>query len=226
MFEQLGLSNSAPLSIPTLLANLILAGILVMALSWHYLRYARTYTNRADLAWVLPFIALTTVLVISVVKSSLALSLGLVGALSIVRFRTPIKEPEELAYLFMAIAIGLGMGADQRLPTVVATLVIALLLMLRSGTVDRRSEHNLYLNLELPQPSDDEDVLQVINDTLSAHVSFLDMRRLDIRDDALQATYLIDCSDGKALSGLVRALRKGLPGVAVSVVEQRGFLGA
>ena len=226
MFDQLGLTAPAPLSIPTLLANLFLAAILVFALSWHYLRYARTYTNRADLAWVLPFIALTTVLIISVVKSSLALSLGLVGALSIVRFRTPIKEPEELAYLFMAIAIGLGMGADQRLPTIVAVLVIALLLMLRSGTVSRGTEHNLYLNLEVAQSRNEEDLLQLINDTLAAHVSSLDMRRLDVRDDTLQATYLIDCEDGKALSGLVSALRKGLPGVAVSFVEQRGFLGA
>ena len=47
-------------------------------------------------------------------KIFLALSLGLVGALSIVRFRTPIKEPEELAYIFLAIAIGLALGADQK----------------------------------------------------------------------------------------------------------------
>ena len=47
------------------------------------------------------------------VKSSLALSLGLVGALSIVRFRAAIKEPEELIYLFLTIAAGLGTGAGQ-----------------------------------------------------------------------------------------------------------------
>ncbi len=41
----------------------------------------------------------------------LMLGLGLVGALSIIRFRTPIKEPEELAYLFLAIAVGIGLGA-------------------------------------------------------------------------------------------------------------------
>ena len=71
-----------------------------------------------------PFVLLTTVLVISIVKSSLALSLGLVGALSIVRFRTPIKEPEELAYLFLCIAAGLGLGANQTLPTIIAIILI------------------------------------------------------------------------------------------------------
>jgi hypothetical protein len=75
-------------------------------------------------------------LIITIVKSSLALSLGLVGALSIVRFRTPVKEPEELAYLFMAIAIGLGMGADYRLETSVGTiLILALVASPRSATI-------------------------------------------------------------------------------------------
>ncbi|HIL79776.1 MAG TPA: DUF4956 domain-containing protein [Myxococcales bacterium] len=48
-----------------------------------------------------------------VIKSLLALSLGLVGALSVVRFLTPTKESEELVYLFLAIALGLGLGAGQ-----------------------------------------------------------------------------------------------------------------
>ena len=56
-------------------------------------------------------ITMTTMLIISIVKSSLALSLGLVGALSVIRFRAAIKEPEELTYLFLTIAIGLGFGA-------------------------------------------------------------------------------------------------------------------
>ena len=77
----------------------------------------------------MPFIILTTILIISIVKSSLALSLGLVGALSIVRFRTPIKEPEELAYLFISIAIGLGLGANQVLATVISSLFILILMI-------------------------------------------------------------------------------------------------
>ena len=48
-----------------------------------------------------------------IVKNSIALSLGLVGALSIVRFRAAIKEPEELTYLFLVIATGLGTGSGQ-----------------------------------------------------------------------------------------------------------------
>lgn len=69
------------------------------------------------------------IIIISIIKSSIALSLGLVGALSIVRFRTPIKEPEELLYIFVAIAVGLGLGANQVMVTVVGFAVIVAVLI-------------------------------------------------------------------------------------------------
>jgi len=122
MSEALNLSQAPPLSILSLLMNLGLGAVPSLVLGWHFLKFSSTVSNRAEFAQIFPFILLTTTLIISIVKSSLALSLGLVGALSIVRFRTPIKEPEELAYLFMAISMGLGFGADQRLPTLVAGL--------------------------------------------------------------------------------------------------------
>jgi uncharacterized membrane protein YhiD involved in acid resistance len=152
MPPNLGITEPAPLSLAALLLNLLLGTILAIGLSWHYSRFGRTKSNRAELAQVFPLIVLTTILVISVVKSSLALSLGLVGALSIVRFRTPIKEPEELSYLFMAIAIGLGLGADQRLPTIVAYVLIltVLAVMRRLPNPYRQAKHNLYLNVEVP----------------------------------------------------------------------------
>ena len=68
-------------------------------------------------------LAITTTVVITVVKFSLALSLGLVGALSIVRFRAAIKEPEELIYLFLIIGIGLASGSGQHYISFVLTVV-------------------------------------------------------------------------------------------------------
>ena len=98
--------------------NLVIAFILSHILSLVYVKYSNSLSNKKIFSKNFYLITLTTTLIITVVKSSLALSLGLVGALSIVRFRTPIKEPEELAYLF--IAMGLGLGTDQRIPTLVA----------------------------------------------------------------------------------------------------------
>ena len=75
--------------------NAILVLLLGQVLAWHYCRYAKVLSNKRKNARMFVFIAATTMLVIMVIKTSLALSLGLVGALSIIRFRTPIKEPED-----------------------------------------------------------------------------------------------------------------------------------
>ncbi len=132
MEQKLGLLNQAPLSLTALLINLGIGVFLSLLLRWHFKHFGSTLSNREEFSQVCPFILLTTILIITVVKSSLALSLGLVGALSIVRFRTPIKEPEELAYLFIAIAIGLGLGADQRIPTLVAgPLILGVMAILK-----------------------------------------------------------------------------------------------
>ena len=100
------------------------------SLKIHYKKYGSTISNREEFSNIFPFILLTTTLVITIVKSSLALSLGLVGALSIVRFRTPIKEPEELSYLFICIAAGLGFGANQTLITLTSVILILLFMTL------------------------------------------------------------------------------------------------
>ena len=104
--------------------SLVCCIILSFALKYLYLEKSISLSNKSHIANVLPMLSLITFLVILIVKSSLALSLGLVGALSIVRFRTPIKEPEELIYLFLAIALGLGYGAGQIIPTTSIAIII------------------------------------------------------------------------------------------------------
>ena len=222
MDNLLGLTTPAPLSLTTLAINLLLGILMSSGLAWFYTRYGRSLSNRARFAQTLPVLALTTVLVISVVKSSLALSLGLVGALSIVRFRTAIKEPEELLYLFMAIAIGLGMGADQRLPTILAVAVILGYLFARQLVTPRPAKSNLYLNVLAP--TSDSSFAQ-INGLLTTHVESVDLRRLDRSPSALQATYLIACPNDKVLISLMDDLSAQLPECEFSFVEHDHTLG-
>ena len=76
---------------------------------------------------------LSTALVVIFVKSSLALSLGLVGALSIVRFRTPIKNPSDLGFIILVIASGVGIGSGNLLPTSMGVILINTLLFLEEN---------------------------------------------------------------------------------------------
>ena len=196
-----------------------------VALRWHYIKYGRALANRANLARIFPFITLTTLLVITVVKSSLALSLGLVGALSIVRFRTPIKEPEELAYLFLAIAIGLGMGANQVWGTLIAVPFIMVIVGLLSLSGRERREENLFLNVVIPTDGNGSEWFSRINETLSRHVDLADMRRADVADGEVQLTYFIRCDRNENLVSAMDDLQTCFPGASISFVEQQNYLG-
>lgn len=111
-----------------LMAMLLLGGILAMYIRFLYLR-SSPQTSGDSIAKVFPLLTVVTIAVIAVVKSSLALSLGLVGALSIVRFRAAIKDPLELVYLFLCIAVGLSLGAVQ-VWLAVALVVVATIFVL------------------------------------------------------------------------------------------------
>ena len=103
---------------------IILSLILSYLVKFTYLRVGKSLNDKSYFSDTFIPLALVTTLVITVIKFSLALSLGLVGALSIVRFRAAIKEPEELVYLFFVISIGLSNGANQFLLSIFATIII------------------------------------------------------------------------------------------------------
>ena len=176
-------------------------------------------TNRGLLAANFVLIALTTTLIISIVKSSLALSLGLVGALSIVRFRAAIKEPEELAYLFLCIAIGLGLGADQRMITVLAFAFIATVVALTAMVHRNKDGQNLFLNFETSE-DEGQNTLRRVIDVLKSKSRAVDLRRVDTKNKLLQASFLISVPESSVLEQIIRDLKTVQPDATVTFVEQ------
>lgn len=222
MLDTLGLSEKAPLSITALLISLVIGAALSLVIRWHFRKFGSTLSNREEFAQVFPFILLTTILIISVVKSSLALSLGLVGALSIVRFRTPIKEPEELAYLFVSIACGLGLGAEQTIPTVVSVLTILTFMGLFKIRRETYKNKNLFLSIDWePGENDNADkYLERVNEIITRHAISCDLRRYDIRDHSIEVTYFVDITHTENLSVLTDEIRGSFPGVGVTFLDQ------
>ena len=117
---------------------IILSLILAYCVKLTYLKVGRALNDKEYFSDTFIPLAVVTTLVITVIKFSLALSLGLVGALSIVRFRAAIKEPEELVYLFFIIAIGLANGANQFILSIVSTLIIISFLFFRKYLRERK----------------------------------------------------------------------------------------
>ncbi len=101
---------------------------------------------------------LITTLVIIAVTSNVVLSLGMVGALSIVRFRTAIKEPMDIAFLFWAIAVGIVIGAGMIPLAVIGSLFIGILMVLFANKKSTDNPYILVVNC-----ADDEAELNVVN---------------------------------------------------------------
>jgi len=224
------MNNPAPIQFPdvsieSLGINLGLGIALSALAAWHYSRRARTKVLRRDLGLVLPVIALTTLLVITVVKSSLALSLGLVGALSIVRFRTPIKEPEELAYIFLAIALGLALGADQREAGAMGVGVILAIIsftdLLRSK--DRRTEGNLLVTFDWSKEDGTAENLERATDLLGEICREVNVRRVDRGMDRLSLICLARFEGMEEVKRFSRSFEKEFPKGRFTLIDDSAF---
>jgi len=214
--------DQTPLSLNSLLINLIIGLLVSILIKTHYRKFGSTITNREEFSNIFPFILLTTILIITVVKSSLALSLGLVGALSIVRFRTPIKEPEELAYLFICIAAGLGFGANQTVLTLISILFILISVSAIRFKSRNKVEKNMYLTIELSETQNIEknEISKKINSILSEELKNFDLRQLDVKDNFFQATYIIAIDDVTMLENSIAKLNKSFPKISINYIDQ------
>ena len=214
--------DQTPLSLNSLLINLIIGLLVSILIKTHYRKFGSTITNREEFSNIFPFILLTTILIITVVKSSLALSLGLVGALSIVRFRTPIKEPEELAYLFICIAAGLGFGANQTVLTLISILFILISVSVIRFKSRNKVEKNMFLTIELSETQNIEknEISKKINSILSEELKNFDLRQLDVKDNFFQATYIIAIDDVTMLENSIAKLNKSFPKISINYIDQ------
>lgn len=146
-----------------------------------FLKYSKTVSSKNQVAQALPLITLITFFIIVTIKSSLALSLGLIGALSIVRFRAPIKEPEELAFIFMSVAVGIGFGSGK---IFISTSILAMILIFMHIYYHKKTSDNIDFNLSIE--FDKEEILQ----RFKKFELFLEKVENDLKKETLSANFL------------------------------------
>ena len=196
LIDQLNFNSNEAFSIVNYCINICACALLLYLLSIIYVKYGRSLSNRSQLSKVLIIVGVTTFIIISIVKSSLALSLGLVGALSIIRFRTAIKEPEELGYFFIAIAIGLGFGASQLLPTIIGALFLFVIIFLAGRTKVRNSvAQNILISLENTGDLDKNAIQADITAIISNNASRTELIRLHTAENSLSFNFLVVLSN-------------------------------
>lgn len=189
-------NQNIQLDLNNFIISLISVVILCLFIQFFYMKYSSTLSNRTHFSKNFVILGVTTCIIIMIVKSSLALSLGLVGALSIVRFRAAIKEPEELVYLFLVITAGLGCGAGQIKIIVVGILFALLIIYIYHFFYNKKNtEYTELINLAIIIDEDvnEDDINKIINEIklISKELNFISMSKtqtstslnLDIRPD-------------------------------------------
>ena len=200
--------------ISTILSFLICAAFLYLV-GIFYKRNSVSLGAKSHIASVLPLIGLTVFIVITVVKSSLALSLGLVGALSIVRFRTPIKEPEELGYLFLTIAIGLGFGAGFVFITPILTMLTLLILYLLKNSKAQTSSIGQYTFVV----SCDKTKYKTVDENLIKLITAIKLTRFEAIGERSTGYYSANLDPAYNLNNLISTLTEIDPTLEIQLVE-------
>ena len=209
---QLTFPAVAPVDVVGLLINLSFCVVASFLLRAVYVRKSISLSGKFHISTVIPMLAIVTFLVIMVVKSSL------VGALSVIRFRTPIKEPEELVYLFLAIALGLGYGAGQTMVTSVVFLVVIFVvyLWLSRRDVTHENEYNLLIDW-----TDTNASMSEILDRVAPFVKAMELRKYT-ESKAEKSVFLkVDARTISDIERLSKAVTDVAVGVACTVHEAR-----
>jgi uncharacterized membrane protein YhiD involved in acid resistance len=212
-------------SIPQFLLDTVILIIITSVLSILYQKFGNTLSNRKKFSNNFMLLSLITMMIISVIRTSLALSLGLVGALSIIRFRSAIKEPEELVYIFLSIALGLSFGAGERELAIIFFAVIAVVIVVKAilakkfNFLNTKSDQALYLSIKSKTNID----IAKINAVLDQNTHFIDLKRIDESSELTELLFLIKVNSVENIITIKDSIRKLDSNVELYVLNDEGM---
>ncbi len=193
--------------IVVLLVTTILSSIIF--LTYKYTYSGVIYSSRFNVSLVM--ITLITAIVMVVIGSNISVSLGMVGALSIVRFRTAVKDPRDTAFIFWGIVIGLACGTQNYHIAVFGSMLICIVLFIFRYVVKKDSKYVLIVK------GNRIDV-KVLESHILTMLKGYDCKGLYVTGDYVEAIY--DVRFNKEIDNTIIENIKTLPGVeAVNIVQ-------
>lgn len=156
----------ADLSIAGILMSLISAFLCSMVIYYVYRKFYRGIIYSSSFNILLVLVSIVTSFIVMTISSNILLSLGMVGALSIVRFRTAVKDPLDVGFLFFSIAVGITSGAGLYIMSFIATLFISMIYIL---LVQVKTFTKVYLLIVKFENSANEEVQKILK-TLKAEL--------------------------------------------------------
>ena len=211
LLSELLLNTSVEINLFSFVISLILSLVLALIVKYTYIKTSQSLSNREYFSDIFIPLSMITCLVITVIKFSLALSLGLVGALSIVRFRAAIKEPEELVYLFFVIGIGLANGANQYILATFATLIICLFLFIKlwfNQNQIKNNKENPDVNLvQINIKNKNIDITEIIN-LMKVNSNYLKLKSAQVDKDLEDYTFFIEFKNSNNMNNFIKTAKR------------------
>ena len=191
-----------PSSWLTILFSLVLAFAIGLFIAWIYRRNYRgvMYSNNFTLTLVL--MTLITCPVVMCIRESIALSMGMVGALSIVRFRTAVKDPLDTAYMFWSLTMGILLGAGQFFLTALTVVGIAVLITVLVQ-IQSKSQGSFLLVVRMGEEAD-RAASQIIGG-----IRIQKLKSKTVSSNGIEATYEVRLDKPDAILNKLRSV----PGV-------------
>ncbi len=155
----------ASISWQTILINLLLAFGLGIVVSWIYRWTHRGVSYSVSFVHTLVLLSSITAFVMMVIGNSIARAFSLVGALSIIRFRTPVKDTRDTAFVFLSLGIGFAAGTGAYVIAVLGTVAIGLFaLIIRHIRIGESGKGEFLLRFRVANSSDGESVYNIVFD--------------------------------------------------------------
>jgi uncharacterized membrane protein YhiD involved in acid resistance len=209
LFSSFTNTNIFPITGTEIVVNIFVALLCGLFISWIY---RRTYKGPGySIAFVNSLVLMTmiTSLVILTIGNNLARAFGLVGAMSIVRFRTAVKDVQDIVYIFFALAVGMAAGVGYHELAFIGTGAIGLMIYLFSKTRAYSPQKEEYL-LQFSYSPNGDDVpayLPVFRKYCRRH-QVVNTRSLGVDGETLEVSYYVRLRDKSKNSHFVRELRK------------------
>ncbi len=209
IFKSGFLARTAQLSVADMAVSMLLAFAIGLFIFYIYKKSYRGVMYSANFGTSLIAVALVTTFVMLAVTSNVVLSLGMVGALSIVRFRTAVKDPMDIAFLFWSLAAGIVLASGLVHLAVLGSLFIGIVMLVFS---DRRDEERPYI---LVVHCADETAERAAREFAASRVKALSLKSKSVSPGRVELNYEVRLSDGAA--DFVNALA-ALPGIENAVL--------
>jgi hypothetical protein len=202
------------------LLSLVFCIISSFILMYVYRSKANSLSSKIQISTIIPLLSNITFLVILIVKSSLALSLGLVGALSVIRFRTPVKEPEDLAFLFFAIALGIGYGALQIYSTSIIFIILIIIIWFFLSRRKKDIGKNFNLIIECNSNKDQEYIDKILN-SLKKNCQEVEMIKIEKQENIIILFFKVSFNETKNFKILIDNFEQDFKEIKFSLYENK-----